>query len=641
MMRQDLRLTFGVAEPSLMLVSHFGKAQEVISMNVPTPNDNLLHNLGSTFHIGAQPFLLEIASPLQEVSATGISLAQEESVLDHRIALRSSKLSKTSQQQRNAVRPAHVLPNHPKDLVASKRALTLHAALTLRSEGRYSINFVDIAEKHQTKFCTCRFITKEVEDLNTAEEKQTLLDTLPEVSELRRPTSTATLPCGDTLLDLASIYNSVVQDSTASPKYVLILATILGTHSLVIKAPGAETLLGAVRFEGTNLTLLITSHSTLKCFLVRPSCSEECLVSFECYGVTRKDQHTKSQQDRSKPEDHGTPILTPRPTSPPEMPSPTQRPAALPFEPIGQAWLLPQAAQQQPASHVRQPPQSKAEQPATAAEDVGMQGDTDMQVDPPAPPLHQPKSDPDHIPTSTELTTQAGQQENAPTAGLESTTTFAAQLADESYAIGHFLTENKNISTARLAEDAVMTDIAAGTPLFDQDTQELEAFPAPRKDAPVPDDIHEDDLLSTPLSQQVEPNYPDHELSADHIEDPDSSQSQLGCQIDRVPATFHKDLPTSSCPLLCAFRILRFVQWTSLDASYGRDYRLLCAVAHDALQSDPELRHDILNLYMEVCPAVAEALLALPENLSPTLTALTFTTSWQTEYSTKVTSIQW
>jgi hypothetical protein len=41
-----------------------------------------------------------------------------------------------------------------------------------------------------------------------------------------------------------------------------------------------------------------------------------------------------------------------------------------------------------------------------------------------------------------------------------------------------------------------------------------------------------------------------------------------------------------------------------------RDYKLLCAVAHDALQSDKELRTDILSLHMELNPEVAEALMA-------------------------------
>ena len=48
----------------------------------------------------------------------------------------------------------------------------MQAALTLNSDGRYTLNLADITEKRQAELCACELITKEVDDLNTAEESK-------------------------------------------------------------------------------------------------------------------------------------------------------------------------------------------------------------------------------------------------------------------------------------------------------------------------------------------------------------------------------------------------------------------------------------------------------------------------------------
>ena len=83
-LQEAIAETLGAVSPTLTLVAAFGNLQEVICVHAPTPNDSLLKNLGSPFLLDGQQFLLELASPIQETNPTGISIAQEESVAEHR-----------------------------------------------------------------------------------------------------------------------------------------------------------------------------------------------------------------------------------------------------------------------------------------------------------------------------------------------------------------------------------------------------------------------------------------------------------------------------------------------------------------------------------------------------------------------------
>ena len=80
---------FGVKSPRVSYVLIDGSEHQVLAIHVPMPNENLFQSFGKTYDIANAQFLLELSAPLVEVPKRGLFLGQEETVSQHRGALRS------------------------------------------------------------------------------------------------------------------------------------------------------------------------------------------------------------------------------------------------------------------------------------------------------------------------------------------------------------------------------------------------------------------------------------------------------------------------------------------------------------------------------------------------------------------------
>jgi hypothetical protein len=301
---EDLQATFSAASPAINLVNSSGKPQEVITIKAHSPNTGLLQCLGNMYYLDGQQFLLEIASPLQEVSPTGVSLVTEESVAEHRDALRESP-RRISQRKVNATRPVHVLANHPKDIVAVKRALSYQTKIQLIKESHYELALPCCNKQETVSFCT--FVTADNNSFELGTQRKEFLERLPRFNELKSTDRSFTLPCGDSLTALADLIKGHYKHVNLASKHVLVWTTALGPHALLLKEVNAETLQGTLRIEGSNLTQLVTPYFMLKSLLIRTALHEECVINYQL--LTSSHTHENSAYS-SHPATHAATQVT-------------------------------------------------------------------------------------------------------------------------------------------------------------------------------------------------------------------------------------------------------------------------------------------------------------------------------------------
>jgi hypothetical protein len=100
-----------------------GGETSVIALNIPMPNEHLIHSFGKRYDLAGDTFILELASPLPEQPRHGPIGSTEESVSQHRDSLKQQHGNrKANFGALNTVRPLHLLPHFERDLVAYKRA---------------------------------------------------------------------------------------------------------------------------------------------------------------------------------------------------------------------------------------------------------------------------------------------------------------------------------------------------------------------------------------------------------------------------------------------------------------------------------------------------------------------------------------
>ena len=63
---------------------------------------------------------------------------------------------------------------------------------------------------------------------------------------------------------LWNLLKGIHKGISLNAKHVLVFAIMLGPRSLLVKNPGAESLLGRLRFEGTNMTCVISTFEALQ-----------------------------------------------------------------------------------------------------------------------------------------------------------------------------------------------------------------------------------------------------------------------------------------------------------------------------------------------------------------------------------------
>ena len=132
------------------------------------------------------------------------------------------------------------------------------------------------------------------------------------------------------------------------------------------------------------------------------------------------------------------------------------------------------------------------------------------------------------------------------------------------------------------------------------------------QDIPVPeDDVDDLDALLQDIDMEVDDNP--HQ----HTEPPERDAAMEDSNLAEAPElltlqppmlhSYQADFGTHACPLFVALRMLSYAKWTPSDANSSLDWHLLCAVAHDALQTDPLLRKPTLDLLCVLDPQTAKA----------------------------------
>jgi hypothetical protein len=212
-----IREDFGIESPRLQLVAAEGGETSVIALNIPMPNEHLIHSFGKRYDLAGDTFILELASPLPEQPRHGPIGGTEESVSQHRDSLKQQHGNRRNNfGALNTIRPLHLLPHFERDLVAYKRASLLLPKLKHQAQGKYEMKL----PLHHTSVGGCADILLEFSTAKTAQTvlRETFTQACSAIYSSRECFDlNLQLPCGGNLVDLSNLMRSNVP---AAVKYL-------------------------------------------------------------------------------------------------------------------------------------------------------------------------------------------------------------------------------------------------------------------------------------------------------------------------------------------------------------------------------------------------------------------------------------